>query len=90
MGVKLRKLTRSLAVVYHLLALTLTLIFRFYLPLKLARWRAARRFKKILVEEGLPREVAEEILEEAVLDPSRLLTDLSTIRLRRRVRGREN
>lgn len=68
--VSLRRLKLSLGIISSiagllLLAIYLFLffIFRFYLPLKLRRWWNVRRFKRMLMVEGLPEHVASKIAE---------------------------
>lgn len=43
--------------------LLLLLVFRFYVPLKLHRWWNVRRFRRMLMAEGLPEPVASRIAE---------------------------
>lgn len=43
--------------------LLLLFVFRFYIPLKLRRWWGVRRFKRMLMAEGLPERFASRIAE---------------------------
>ena len=66
----LRRLKQGLRLAFsiaEMLALAIYLlllfVFRFYIPLKLRRWWNVRRFRRMLVAEGLPEEVASKIAE---------------------------
>jgi hypothetical protein len=39
------------------------ILFRFYIPLKWERWRAASRFRRHLIEEGIPKDLADRLTE---------------------------
>ncbi len=69
----LAKLKKGLSVFYSFLVFVVFglwavfyVIFRFLIPLKWERWRAASKFKKHLVKEGIPEDKAKEITDSQI------------------------